>query len=145
MMNTIFSSFAAKGNTNITRPIFDKYYKYFVALGYTEEDSSLIADLFQTSANKGLDVLVREYITKLESKGSLILRCLGPVELFIRPFGGNETQRICPLSLDMAIRLADANVAGWEHTSRHFLEQYNLAQFLLGRDEVTLSLPEKPY
>lgn len=127
MMNTIFNSFAAKRNTNITRPIFDKYFKHFVDLGYTEEDSSLIADLFQTSANKGLDVLVREYITKLESKGSLILRCLGPVELFIRPFGGNETQCICPISLDMAIRLADANVAGWEHMSRHLLEQYNLA------------------
>lgn len=127
MMNTMLNSFAAKGNANITRPIFDKYYKYFVALGYTEEDSSLIADLFQTSANKGLDMLVHEYIRKLEGKGSFILRCLGPVELFIRPFGSSETQRICPLSLDTAIRLADANTAAWEHTSRHFLEQYNLA------------------
>lgn len=127
MMNTMLNSFAAKGNTNITRPIFDKYFKHFVALGYTEEDSSLIADLFQTSADKGLDMLVHEYIRKLNEKGSLILRCLGPVELFIRPFEGNETQRICPLSLDMAMQLADTNAAEWEHTSRHFLEQYNLA------------------
>lgn len=127
MMNTILSSLAAKRNTNITRPIFDKYFEHFVTLGYTKEDSSLIANLFQTSADKGLDMFVREYFKKLEGKGSFILRCLGPVELFMRPFGSNETQRICPLSLDMAIRLADANAAEWEHTSRHLLEQYNLA------------------
>ena len=73
MMNTMLNSFAAKRNTNIIGSIFDKYFKHFVTLGYTKEDSSLIADLFQTSADKGLDMFVHEYMsTSKNSKGKAL-------------------------------------------------------------------------
>lgn len=134
MMNTILRNFAQKNTNSVyvyqvnhpDKPIFKKYFKYFLENGYSEKDAKSIADLFQSSADKA-DIFECDHIQKLGETNNLILRCTDGVELYARAFGTKTNQFICKLSLETALCLADTGIATWEHTSRHFLEYYFLA------------------
>ena len=133
MLNTIFGAFAAKKNTvpvlyveSARRPIFDKYFKYFIENSYSEDEAKLIANIFQDSADDA-DIYEDINIQKLQETNYLSLCCSGTVGLYACPFGTKHNHLVCRLSLETALHLAETLEISWERTSRHFLEYYLLA------------------
>lgn len=133
MLNTISGSFTAKRNYRpahqvkpASRPVFDKYFKYYVGDGYSEQEAELIADIFQTSADNA-DIWEYNRIQELAETNSLSLYCGGNVGLYACPFGTGDNQLVCRISLETALSLADNDLVQWERVSRHFLEHYSLA------------------
>lgn len=135
MLNTILSRFTAKRNYRlpalqvkpVKRPIFDKYFKYYVEDGYSEQEANLIADIFQASADNA-DVFECSCIQELAKTNSLSMCCNGSgVGLYACPFGTRDNQLVCRISLETALSLANNDLVQWERFSRHFLEYYFLA------------------
>lgn len=133
MLNTILSRFTAKRNyfpalqvKPVNRPIFDKYFKYFIEDGYSEQEANLIADIFQSSADEA-DVFECNCIQELAKTNSLSLCCNGSVGLYACPLGTHDNRLVCRISLETALSLANNDLVQWERFSRHFLEYYFLA------------------
>lgn len=135
MLNTIFNCLTAKRNTSPIpffqakpedKTIFNKYFSYYVNDGYSEDEAKLISNVFQNSADDA-DVYENIDIRSLQDTNYLSLCCSGLVGLYACPKGTRDNQLVCKLSLETALRLADAWGICWEHISRHFLEYYSLA------------------
>ena len=105
---------------------YDKYFKYYVEEeAYSPEDASLIANLFQRSADDADGTVVD--VASLEADNHLSLFCLGVCGLYANPKGSTDNHLVARLSLETMLQLAKKWGIRWEHTSRHFLEYYDLA------------------